>query len=286
MHPADVPPPSGCRPAIWQQGDERIPVKSWADIPRWVAAHLAAHHPDGWTEALDGAEFQGRKFRKVGREDTGMLKPYAVGGGFMDMNMSAFECMNITTRMLGLAGIPADRCGYVLDPWRRASGGTSAPTDWPGSAETLLSCLRDDLTGQLPCVVTAMTDLDTLGVENNGAGLKFWIDARCFLEVWFTSKYGKTVWVAVSFASKHRSKDPEYRAARDAMSEQSELDGIPDWQFAVVKDRLSFEASRKFAINDLSSDVVVDSVSAAVTALAGWAGEHYPGAHLPTEAPE
>ena len=280
VSPASEPPPRGARPVAWLVREQRVDVRSWADIARWTAAYVAQEHPAAWDKAMDGPEFQGRLVRRVGRSPAGMLKPHPTGDGYIEINLSGPQSVDLAVSLLAMAGIDESDCYYVL-PHQPAARQEAPPTDWPGSALALLTRLHADLDGNVPCVLTHMTDVDGLEVENNGSGLQLWIDEKRYIEVWFTSKYGATVWVVVSFASKNASRDPVFRATRAAIVEQEDLAQVPDWPFVEARDRLALEALKRLDVNELGSDEVVDTVAGLVRLLAGWVARHHAIAGAP-----
>lgn len=155
---------------------------------------------------------------------------------------------------------------------------SEAPVDWPGAAALLLQRLRVDLAESLPYAAQDVTALDYFVPENNGEGLKLWIDRTTFIEVWFASKRAATVWVVVSLASKHKKKDPVFRAAVRAIQEQGDLDAGSGWSFSPTRERLSFEASKRFEVNELTSARVVGEAEAATIWLAERVARHHPNA--------
>ena len=278
--PASEPPPGGAKPLAWIVRERRVEVRSWADIARWTAGHLAEEHPAAWVAAMDGPEFQGRLVRRVGRVPEGMLKPRPIGDGYIELNLSARECLAMARQLLALTGIEASECHYVLHPRPPEADFEAAPPDWPGSALRLLTRLHAELDGTVPCAVTGVTDIDDIEVENNGNGLQLSVDAKRYIEVWFASKYGPTVWVVVSFASRNSSRDPVFRATRAAMMEHEDLEQVPGWPFEEADGRLSFEAMKRLSVEDLGSDAVVEHVAGLVRLLAGWVARHHPNAGL------
>lgn len=268
-------PRPGTRPRVWIVGDRRTDVGSWADLVRWTAAYLADEHPAAWEQALDGPEFAGSKLRRVGRSSEGLLKPHRVGGGFVELNLSSAECMSVAERLITIAGLDPATCGVEVDLPPELEPATGA-MGWPDAAAALLAALTPRV-GELGFTPTWTTDLETLEIENNGNGLQLWVDRRCYLEVWFASKYGKTVWVVVSFASKHKSRDPQFRRARAAIREldQEERRIARGWRFATPADRLCVQVEKRFEIAELPSDAVVEEVAAVVRGVAAWIPEHY-----------
>ncbi|MBM4345564.1 MAG: hypothetical protein FJ100_19505 [Deltaproteobacteria bacterium] len=88
-------PVPGSKPYQVKVLDQVVPVRSWAELLQVVAQHVAVANPARFALALRAPEFAARKSRRLGADTEGMRKAVAVGGGYLEVNLDAGDCVKV-----------------------------------------------------------------------------------------------------------------------------------------------------------------------------------------------
>lgn len=94
-------PVPGSKPYQVKVLDQVVPVRSWAELLQVVAQHAATSNPARFALALRAPEFAARKSRRLGEDTEGMRKTVAVGGGYLELNLSAGDCVEVAREIAG-----------------------------------------------------------------------------------------------------------------------------------------------------------------------------------------
>ena len=116
---ASVPPPApvaekdervraprrpGQKPATFAIGDKVWTVRAWKEIPVIACTYVAEARPMEYDRAFDAQDFQGKKCRALSR-DPEMRAPSQVPGGFVEVNLSAENCVAFAKRLVVYCGL-------------------------------------------------------------------------------------------------------------------------------------------------------------------------------------
>ncbi len=94
-------PKPGSKPHQIKVLDQVLPVRSWAELLQVVAQRAAASNPARFALALGAPEFAARKSRRLSENTEGMRKAVAVGGGYLEVNLSAGDCVEVARQIAG-----------------------------------------------------------------------------------------------------------------------------------------------------------------------------------------
>ena len=103
----------GTKPTTFSIGDRAWPVRAWKEIPIITCTYLAEVRPQEYRQAFDVDEFQGRKCRSLGREPE-MRTPAQVPGGFVEVNLSAENCVGLAKRLVAYCGLDPSTVRYEV----------------------------------------------------------------------------------------------------------------------------------------------------------------------------
>ncbi len=98
--PGSTPPAPGTKPHQVKVFDQIAPVKSWAGLLEFVVRRAAAENPARFALALEAPEFARKKSRRLGATNVGMRTAKAVGEGFVEVNLSAGDCVEAAREAL------------------------------------------------------------------------------------------------------------------------------------------------------------------------------------------
>ena len=110
----NTPPLPGLKPTSLTIGDRVWSVRSWRELPVAACSYLAEVCPQKYERALDANEFQGRKRRALGRTSDSMRSPAEVPGGFVEVSLSAQDCVALVRRLLSFCGVDTESAKYEV----------------------------------------------------------------------------------------------------------------------------------------------------------------------------
>jgi len=110
-----VMPGPGRKPTSFRICDRIWPVTKWRDLQVQACEYLAEVHPKQFQKALDSEEFQGRKNRYLSKSRELEKSPVAVPGGFIEVSLSADDCVRLTRRLLKFCGVDLAEAWYEAE---------------------------------------------------------------------------------------------------------------------------------------------------------------------------
>lgn len=105
-------PQAGSKPVRFWIGSRSWQVQAWRDLPVNTCAFLAEARREQFARALAADEFLQRKRRLLGTSPKGLRRPVPIVGGFVEVNLSASDCVRLAEGLLVFCGIEPSTAGY------------------------------------------------------------------------------------------------------------------------------------------------------------------------------
>jgi len=110
-----VLPGPGRKPTSFRICDRTWTVTAWRELQVNACKYLAEVHPKQFQKALDGTEFHGKKYRFLSSSKDAVNAPVAVPGGFVEVSLSADDCVRLTRRLLKFCAVELSESWYEAE---------------------------------------------------------------------------------------------------------------------------------------------------------------------------